>query len=1382
MKVRSLILALAALLAAGPLSTASAQQSHGPVHITSVAHAVSPPAKSSGADTSKKIFGPARVIPLRRPEDTGLATNGGGGEAGPAAPSVGNWSDADVQTTYSPSQLTVGNVFSGIGFTAKIPPDENLSVGINTTGANPQTQIVLTVNTSYTVYSTSGSGIKGGYLSSSFFGGLTNSLCSTTDGGDPIVLFDKLDGRWIISQLAYDSAFTDNHLCLAISQTSDATGAYDAYDFSFGSNLPDYPKLAVWPDGIYFSANIYNSNGAVLQFTGGQACSFPRSNVANPPPSGHITFSCSPANDAGIYNILPADLENPPGTASLPSGPDYYMQYVDNLSPSSGNILRLYQFDPNAGSLNIVNNLTVNDFHDACGGGTCIPQYGTAQQLDSLGDRLMYRLSFRSYGDHDQMVANHSVQIDSSDNQTGIRWYVVRRDQGGAFYVNKESTFSPDVSTYRWMGSIAQNSNGDLGLGYSTSGVTSVPGISVTGLKNGTDALMELGQRMYNGSDQSYQGTYSRWGDYSSVSVDPSDDCSFWYTNEYVKPPVLSFDFLWQTVVGKFSFGTCSGSTPSSFALSANAPTTQTVAAGTVGTTYSITVTPASGYNGVVDLSVGSTCPSGATCSLSPSQIDFGSSSAPATTSLTVDTSTGTAAQNYNIVVKGTDHSTPSITSQTSVLLAVTDFSLSSNPTSQTVTGGTDATYTITANALDGFAGTVNLSVGTTCPSGLTCTFGSTSISAGSSTNLTVSGTDSITTSSTFTITVTGTSGGLTHTTNASLTVNPPPPDFSVSATPGSQTVTPGTAATYTVNITPSGGFSGSVTFNASGFPSGVTVGFSPNPATSASTMNVATDASTAPGTYTLTVTGTSGALTHTTTVSLTVSSQPDFSLSASPSSQTVTAGSNTSYTVTITPSGGFSAGVNLSVNGLPTGATPSFSQNPATSSSTLNITTSGSTPTGTSTLTITGISGSLTHSTTVSLTVSSQPDFSLSASPPSQTVTQGSGTNFGVTITATGGFSGSVGFSVSGLPSGAGASFTPNPATSSSTMAVTTNSSTPTGTYPLTITGSSGSLSHTTNVSLTVNAPTNPDFTLGADSTTINVAVNSSSMDTITLTPSGGFTGSVSLSLSGLPRRTSSSFSVNPLSITGSSPGSSVLTISTNRNTSTGSYPLVLTATGGGVTQTLPLTLIVGSTSSPDFSISALPSSQTVDPTSSTSFTVSVASSGGFSGSVGLTANGLPSGASASFNPTSISGSGSSTLTINTSSTPLGTYTLTITGTSGSLIHSTMVTLVVGTAAGGDFSLSASPGSVTLHGGGTATYTISVTPASGANPTVGFHVTGLPNGASASFAPPSTTGSGSTTLSVIVPSGVTGNSTLTITGTNTEGTSHAVSVGLKLH
>lgn len=410
---------------------------------------------------------------------------------------------------------------------------------------------------------------------------------------------------------------------------------------------------------------------------------------------------------------------------------------------------------------------------------------------------------------------------------------------------------------------------------------------------------------------------------------------------------------------------------------------------------------------------------------------------------------------------------------------------------------------------------------------------------------------------------------------------------------------------------------------------------------------------------------------------------------------------------------------------------------------------------------------------------------FSLSATPSSQSVDPGSGTSYTVNVSFSGDFSGTVTLSAAGLPTGAGVTFSPDSLSNSgsSTMAVTTAGNTPAGSYPVTISATSGSVSHTTTVTLVVNTASSGDFSLGASSGTITVAVNSSSTDTITIVPSGGFTGSVSLSLSGLPRRTSSSFSVNPVSIADSSSKSSVLTIITNKRSSTGTYPLTVTATSGSLTKTLVLTLTIGSTSSPDFSISASPSSQTVDPNSSTSFSVNVAASGGFSGSVGLSASGLPTNATASFSPASVVGSGPSTLNITTgSTTPTGTYSVTITGTSGSLIHATTVTLVVGQAAGGDFSLSASPGNVTLRGGGTALYTITVTPANGANPTVGFQVTGAPSGSTPTFTPSTVTGSGSTTLTLTVPSSASGNYTLAITGTNTQGTSHTVSVGLKLH
>ena len=299
-----------------------------------------------------------------------------------------------------------------------------------------------------------------------------------------------------------------------------------------------------------------------------------------------------------------------------------------------------------------------------------------------------------------------------------------------------------------------------------------------------------------------------------------------------------------------------------------------------------------------------------------------------------------------------------------------------------------------------------------------------------------------------------------------------PAVNFTVGASPSSQTITSGGATSYNVTVSPSGGFTGQVTLGVSGLPSGANGSFSPNPTTTSATLAVTTNTSTLPGTYTLTITGVSGSLTHTTTVSLVVNGPPDFTLGASPSVQMVTEGGATNYNVSISATGGFTSQVTLGVSGLPNGANGSFSPNPTTTSATLAVTTSTSTLPGTYTLTITGVSGSLTHTATVTLVVVA-PDFTLSASPSSQTVTEGGATNYNVSISATGGFVGQVTLGVSGgLPSGANGSFSPNPTTTSATFSVTTSTSTPTGTYTLTLTGVSGSLTHTTTVTLVVAPP----------------------------------------------------------------------------------------------------------------------------------------------------------------------------------------------------------------------------------------------------------------------------------------------------------------------
>jgi thermitase len=294
-------------------------------------------------------------------------------------------------------------------------------------------------------------------------------------------------------------------------------------------------------------------------------------------------------------------------------------------------------------------------------------------------------------------------------------------------------------------------------------------------------------------------------------------------------------------------------------------------------------------------------------------------------------------------------------------------------------------------------------------------------------------------------------------------------PDFSLTRSPASRTIIQGATTSYKVTITPAGGFSGAVNFSASGLPAGATGSFSPNPGTLSSKLTVVTSASTPVGTSTITITGTNGSLSHSVTVTLNVqSSAPDFTLSASPGTLTVRVGDTSSYSVAIGRVNGFAGSVTLSASGVPAGTSASFSPNPATSSSTLTIAPSLTATQGTFTLTITGVSGSLTHTATVTLKIKG--NYVLSASPSSRTVAAGGSTAYTVTVSRYS-FGTAVNLSVSGLPSGATASFSPNPAGASSTLTVTTGSSTPPGTYTLTITGSAGTVAvvHTTTVTLVV-------------------------------------------------------------------------------------------------------------------------------------------------------------------------------------------------------------------------------------------------------------------------------------------------------------------------
>src|SRR5262249_10812123 len=195
--------------------------------------------------------------------------------------------------------------------------------------------------------------------------------------------------------------------------------------------------------------------------------------------------------------------------------------------------------------------LTVNAYTPACGGDvTCVPQGGTTQQLDTLGDRLMYRAAYRNFGDRQAIVVDHSVTAGSS---TGMRWYELRLDSAGSVSVFQQGTYAPD-STYRWMGSIAQDKAGDIALGYSQSSSATFPSIRFTGRVPG-DPLGTMTQAettvITGGGSQTGS---SRWGDYTSMSIDPVDDCTFWYTDQY-EPSTGSFN--WQTRLASFQLPGC---------------------------------------------------------------------------------------------------------------------------------------------------------------------------------------------------------------------------------------------------------------------------------------------------------------------------------------------------------------------------------------------------------------------------------------------------------------------------------------------------------------------------------------------------------------------------------------------------------------------------------------------------------------------------------------------------------------------------------------------------------------------------------------------------------------------------------------------------------
>jgi hypothetical protein len=430
------------------------------------------------------------------------------------------------------------------------PPDPNAAVGT--------TQVVEVVNAAFAVYSKTGGTIMGPTATNTLFSGFGGD-CQSTDDGDATVSFDRIANRWVIQQFANVRSTTGPFFeCVAVSTSSDATGTYNRYSFQF-ANFPDYPKLSVWPDAYYVTYNMFNASGTA--FLDGEVCAMDRANMLTGAAATQQCFT----TDASHGGLLAADLDGPTappagepetvmGIGTTSTTLDFWHFHVDFANPANSTFTG-------------PTDLTVASYSTACGGGTCIPQGGTNQQLDSLGDRIMYRLAYRNFGTHESLVTDQSVTAGSS---VGVRWYEFRLS-GGNPTVFQQGTYAPD-STFRWMGSIAMDHVGNIALGFSQSSSSTHPSIRFTGRAPG-DPLGTMTQAettVFTGGG-SQTGGLSRWGDYTSMQVDPSDDCTFWYTNEYI-PSNGSFN--WNTRLASFQLPGCS--TTSGNTVTVNNPGNQT--------------------------------------------------------------------------------------------------------------------------------------------------------------------------------------------------------------------------------------------------------------------------------------------------------------------------------------------------------------------------------------------------------------------------------------------------------------------------------------------------------------------------------------------------------------------------------------------------------------------------------------------------------------------------------------------------------------------------------------------------------------------------------------------------------------------------------------
>ncbi len=442
------------------------------------------------------------------------------------------------------------------------PPDANGTAG--------PTYYMQTINTVYTIYNkSSGAIVAGPTAMNLLFSGVTGS---NYNDGDPLVLYDEQADRWVAVEFSISGS--NDYMLVAVSATNDPTGSWHKYSFDV-DDMPDYEKFGVWRDGYYMGTN--NSSGNDIYV-------FQRDQMLNGGTAQMVGFNNAwrPTTIDGFMCVPPVDNDG----AFAPAGsPGLFITMNDDAIGGGSDQLWIYELavnwtSPSSSSFTRVQQLNVPAFDSNFGNNwDNIKQPGTTRELDAIPMVIMNRPQYRNFGSYQTLVCCHTVDVDGTDH-AGVRWYELRRTTG-TWTLRQSGTYAPDGNS-RWMGSIAMNGNGQLGLGYSISSTSVYPGIRYCGQSSSANAaasgVLDIAEEVIqNGS--SSQTSYNRWGDYSNICVDPTNDNTFWFTSEYGgsrQTKIASFEFTPPALAANFA-GTpttvCPGGTVNFTDLSTGSPT-----------------------------------------------------------------------------------------------------------------------------------------------------------------------------------------------------------------------------------------------------------------------------------------------------------------------------------------------------------------------------------------------------------------------------------------------------------------------------------------------------------------------------------------------------------------------------------------------------------------------------------------------------------------------------------------------------------------------------------------------------------------------------------------------------------------------------------------